>query len=465
MILRCLNYEAPESWRERIQSRVDNLLRHWSRASPNDSDPLSLNPYIDRGQQIINHPNTANEIKSYMAERVITWESEKLQRWNRIADGWINEAKKSPYEDGIELLSSHMAESIPDEVRRTLEDARNNIYNSMADQWLNKYGEDRKQLQALLNRFPSMPLDTKDRITKRIDFLYEKYLEGKIRDIRSAKSIKELSDNIKSLGGEAKVRALAQAISVTLTDLTNSRLNELKSEAGAMMRNNNFAEGRQYVAEESSRLQQEVRAVIDDKNLTGRITAQAQELTASLMRAHYTQCKGSFSSRKNTNSTRDIRTCLEDVRRYLNTWPEAMQTREGAEAKQAAEFLEAIQGGIRGELRIVEGDFRSEDSFSDTPDMKIVINIGDDSWVTRTIEDSTHPKFDASLSVTWSVEMSTITFIGVEVDPMFDDTVFTYSITPRGFRGYRSLTGQLTNSGNSLTIRFEPERNIPDCPW
>lgn len=28
IILRCLNYEAPETWRDRIQSRVDNILRH-----------------------------------------------------------------------------------------------------------------------------------------------------------------------------------------------------------------------------------------------------------------------------------------------------------------------------------------------------------------------------------------------------------------------------------------------------
>ncbi len=117
IILRCLNYEAPETWRDRIQSRGDNILRHWGRTSP--------------------------------AEGVQNWQNEQAVRWQSIAENWIREANNLPFDDGLEFLSSHMVGKIPPEA--------------------------------------------KDKLTARIDFLYEKMLEGKIRNIRSAKSIKELA--------------------------------------------------------------------------------------------------------------------------------------------------------------------------------------------------------------------------------------------------------------------------------
>ena len=61
--------------------------------------------------------------------------------------------------------------------------------------------------------------------------------------------------------------------------------------------------------------------------------------------------------------------------------------------------------------------------------------------------------------------MSEVKFTGIEVDPMFNDEVFHAIVVSRGFKGYDKFNATLQNNGNSLTIRFEPDKNIPSCPW
>ena len=183
------------------------------------------------------------------------------------------------------------------------------------------------------------------------------------------------------------------------------------------------------------------------------------------MSAHYQYCKSYFTSRRHTTSTRDVSACLNEARKFLITWPESLQTREGGEVKQAADFLEAIQGGIPGQLIVSEGYFKGIDSWSDTPDMKIEIAIGSDTWETNIINDSVTPHFDARLNVRWMVNMQTITFKGIEVDVMNNDQVFTAHVYPTGMKGFEKLTQTLYDNGCSLSIRFNPSSNIPNCPW
>ena len=467
IILKCLNYEAPENWRDRIQSRVDNILRHWGRTSPAEGSPDNLDPYIDRANQLINHPNLnlADEIKSYLADRVDFWKNEQLGRWQKLADIWVREANSLPYDERLESLSSRMAGKIPPEIRAVLITAHNETYGRLADEALQKYADDIDQLRSIVSKYPAMPLETKDKLTARIDFLYEKTLGEKIRSIRSARSVNELAKVCQGLAEEMKVNTVSQAISSSLQNLTDSRLNEIVGDVAQMAGNNNYAEAKQYLQSEISRLQQEIRSVIDDNRLISSVTSKAQELNASLMIANYQYCKSYFNSRKNTTSNRDVSACLNEMRKYLQTWPESLQAREGSEVKQAAAFLEEIQGGIPGRLIVVEGDFKAAKTF-DMPDMKIAVYLGGSfQGETETIFDKVTPHFGAGFNVRWAVNMSTITFKGIEVDTVYDDEVFEATIYPGGMRGYEKLSQTLRNNDCTLTVRFEPSGNIPSCPW
>ena len=262
------------------------------------------------------------------------------------------------------------------------------------------------------------------------------------------------------------MNAVSKALSSTLQALAESRLQEILDSASQMAGSNNYPEAKSTVTEGSSRLQQEIRSVLDDSRLISSVTATINQINAALMSAHYQYCKSSFTSRKNTTSTRDVSACLNEARKYLMTWPESLQTREGSEVKQAAEFLEAIQGGVQGQLVISEGYFKAIDRLTDTPDMKIVISIGNDSWETDTIMNSVNPHFDARLNIRWSVDMRTITFRGIEVDDFVDTgEVFSGSIYPGGMKGFEQLTQTLRDNGCTLSVKFNPSSNIPNCPW
>ena len=467
-ILKCLNYEAPESWRDRIQTRVDESLRHWCRTSPREGSPDNLEPYIDRAQQLINHPNISEEISGYLSERIQAWQEEIKARWNKIAESWIAEANNLPPDNGIEILSSHLAEKITPEIRVMLEESRVSLYNKITNNALQEYAEDIDALKSVIAKYPSMPNADKEKISDRINFLWAQHIEDRSKSIRSAKTIGSLAKITSELGEEMNISEIKKAVNYTLSGLVDARLKEIDSEVGSMMRNDNFSDCKQYISNESLKLQHEIQGTVDNASsgtYTTKVKGKEQEILNSIQSAHVDYCKRSFNSRKNTRSERDITVCLNTMKDFIQTWPEALRTREGSEIRQVSEFLSAIQGGVRGRLHIVSGNFAGADAFTDTPDMKIRIVIGDESWTTNTIKDKIEPVFNQWIAITWSVEMSSVRFIGIEEDPMFDDTVFSDSVDPSGFKGYEDFNQTLRDRGNTLTIRFEPDKNIPSCPW
>ena len=465
VILRCLNYEAPETWRDRIQSRIDNLLRHWGRTSPAEGDPANLEPYIDRASQLVSHPNLSQEVAGYLTERIDAWRREQAGRWQRIGESWVREAYELEPEEGLDAISAHMAGKIPPEVRTMLEDASSNIYNTIAESALQKHADNTDALRRLLTKYPAMTDSAKNKLTARIDFLREQMLEAKAREIISVKSINALAAVTKDLGEDVRTPAISRAVSSVLHGLTTSRLQEIAGQVSMMAGNNNYSEAKQTLSTETAKLRQEVLSVMDDTRINALISEQAGKSSQALMSAHYDYCKSSFNSRRGTSSNRDVTACLNDARKYVQTWPESIQTHEGDEVRQAVRFLEAVQGGIAGRLVVVEGYFKEADSITDTPDMKILITIGNDTWETETITDKVNPQFNAGISIRWNVEMRPVTFRGIEVDPMFDDEVFSYTVYPGGMKGYELLTRTLRNNGHSLTIHFQPSEQIPRCPW
>ncbi len=64
-----------------------------------------------------------------------------------------------------------------------------------------------------------------------------------------------------------KANVISQAVTSSLQNLTNSRLQEIMSEVSSMAGNNNYAEAKQAMQSEASRLQQEIRSIIAERKL------------------------------------------------------------------------------------------------------------------------------------------------------------------------------------------------------
>ena len=128
-------------------------------------------------------------------------------------------------------------------------------------------------------------------------------------------------------------------------------------------------------------------------------------------------------------------------------------------------FLEYIKGGVSANLIIVQGDFTAEHGVADTPDMAIKVFICGKSepfTATDMVENKKNPIFNHPYVLTWDVS-TCLTFVGVEVDELWDDEVFKNTVDATGLFGYDKLSGTLTNEGNKLTIKLE--HSIPECPW
>ena len=468
IIRRCLDYETPDTWHERIQSFVREMSGRWSQTRPGGDDPESLDVYIERAQQIMNHHKLSEQNAEFLSAFIVSLQDERDGRMRKFADKWIADAMNMPHDKALETLSAHLAKNITPEIRDKLNEALSSVYSIIADEALDKYGDSRSQLRTVVNNFPSMPLAIKDRLTERINFLQDKYVEEKIKQTRSAKTISELAKVVQSLEEEGRTSTAAQAVRNSLAALVARELQGLESEAGKYIRGNNFGEGRQMVSQKSSELQQGVRSILDDTNILRNITLKEQELTASLMDKHYSYCRSSFNARKNTTDRRDVIACINDMKGYLQTWPEAVRTGQGAQVQSVCDFLEYINGGIPGRLVIAEGDFSAEDSISDTPDMKIQVQIYGENGKheTATITDKIQPVFNTEIPIRWSVEMRSVTFKAIEVDPLSNDDVFETVIRTNGFKGYENLSQTMRDSeGNTLTIYFMPSTQIPSCAW
>ena len=64
--------------------------------------------------------------------------------------------------------------------------------------------------------------------------------------------------------------------------------------------------------------------------------------------------------------------------------------------------------------------------------------------------------------------MPPVRFIGIDIDVAEHDTCFRVTVDPSGFKGYEAFSQTFRDSGglnNTLTVKFEPDKNIPSCPW
>ena len=480
IIIRCLNYEAPASWKDRIQNRVETLLRHWCDTIPANAAPSDYNRYINQANALLYHPNLSIELSDYINNQLSTWHREMDESWRQLGEKWVKEAYDLPPEDGVRVLAGHMSDRLNPTVEKMLKEAESNLYNNIANRALADYADDIEALRALLGKFPAMTDDAQEKIQAQVAVLVGIKQEQTINDIRSAKSIVDLAAIARSLGGEAKIGEIAKTIESVLQNLIDKEFNKIDTQVRYMVIHNSFAEAKQYLTDESNALKRDIRRLANEdsssvyiKGLDAKIT----ELMDEFMKYHLNFCKQSFTSRKNTKSKREIAACINDLNEFITLWTGSRSSEQWNEVRRVIDFLETIQGGIKGNLIIVEGNFEaaveswlsnaagSWYTFDTNPDMQIKVTINQTTYSSKVIDDRKQPVFNFTIPITWSVEMETIEFKGIDVDIISDNDIFTQQVDPSGFKGYERLTGRLQDSGNSLVIRFEPMIGIPKCPW
>jgi hypothetical protein len=127
--------------------------------------------------------------------------------------------------------------------------------------------------------------------------------------------------------------------------------------------------------------------------------------------------------------------------------------------------METVKNGVKAELMIIGGDFSAEDSFMDSPDMKIQLKKGNTLLLeTKTVDNNARPSFNEKYPFTWDLQTG-FSFVGIETAGMFgsDEEVFKVSVDAGGLFGYEKLNGTLKDRGNSIAVKLDI--TVPECPW
>ncbi|MBQ8691677.1 MAG: hypothetical protein IJ520_00840 [Synergistaceae bacterium] len=468
LIIRGLNYETPEKWRERVEKVVNNIIQHWTRTLPSDARIEEYADYIDKAAQLCAHTEIKADMAAYLTECRETWSREIDEKWRQIAATWIAEANSASPEDGLDILAHHMAEKTTPAVREMLKDAQDKLYDALADKGIMDYPDNAGELRALIQKFPSMTASAKGKLQERISQIRAKQLAAALNGVRSSRTIEELSNRLKSLGEDSTNPDVAKAIEESVRGLVDARLKAMRNEASAALGKGDFAGGRRNLENSLENLNRDVQSVLDKdkaKPYTNAASSTAQSIMRELMHGHAAQCKQDFQRRKNTSRRQDVTACLDVLKGFINTWPEPefLSSGEGAEVKRASDFLSVIQGGIKGRLMVVNGDFTAADGLIFTPSIYVVVNEGGRRLFTTSTEKSTRPVFRDSRDFTWTVETGRISVTAYKAGTFSDSVVDSWYVDPSGFYGFASLSG--TGRGkHTLTIDFTPSISIPAPP-
>jgi len=178
-VLDCLNCDVPESWKYNIQKRIDSGLRRWGGILSVDVGPEAFDAYINKAEQLMDHPKLSLDTTDYLKEQKKTWVEKKR-------DAWIREADSLSPEEGVALLERHKTEVNPTD-REKLENALEKHYAALAEQALKKDADDADSLQALLDRYPAMPSGVRDKLEGHVASIREKRHQEWLGDLNASK--------------------------------------------------------------------------------------------------------------------------------------------------------------------------------------------------------------------------------------------------------------------------------------
>ena len=182
----------------------------------------------------------------------------------------------------------------------------------------------------------------------------------------------------------------------------------------------------------------------------------------NLQNVHYEQCRKDFEAVRDTKDPEAIASVISRLRDFATLWPSSAKSKE---TEQVAVYMETVKNGVKAELMIIGGDFSAEDSFMDSPDMKIQLKKGNTLLLeTKTVDNNARPSFNEKYPFTWDLQTG-FSFVGIETAGMFgsDEEVFKVSVDAGGLFGYEKLNGTLKDRGNSIAVKLDI--TVPECPW
>lgn len=456
----CLNCDLPEKWQHDIQTRIDSILRRWGDTLSLDVGPEEFDTYINKAEQLKGHPKLSGSSKDYLNAQKKSWAKKKIETWAREADSL-------PPEEGVTLLERHREELDPSDQEK-LEDALEKHYAALAEQALKKDADDADSLQALLDRYPAMTSGVRDKLEGHVASIRERRHQEWLGDLNASKNIKEMVGRVLSIEEKDKDNLQQQGIDY-LQKRIEREVESIRGGASMAVLRKDFFEGKQEAQKALNELRQTILPLKADSLLT-LIEEREETLMKDLEGKHLADCREDFTRRRNTRDRRDVAECRKRLDAFLELWPDST---EREEVEKVRDFLNVIQGGVKGKLNVVKGTFSdAKDGYFDfwmkTPDIFVTVSMGDkEIFRTKTVkgdEKNSVCNFNEGVEMTWAVDTPQLTFKAFDEDLLMDDELKSWQTIPSGFMGYKKL--QHTFEGAYyLTIDFKPNQTIPDCPW
>ena len=460
-VLDCLNCDVPKSWQENIQERIDSSLRRWGSILSLDVGPEAFDVYIKKAEQLTDHPKLSPDSKNYLNAQKKPWAEKKL-------DTLIQRASALSPEEGVALLERHKAE-FDSTGRKKLENALEKHYAALVEQALKKDADDAAPLQELLDRYPTMTSEVKDKLEGRIASIGEKKRQEWLQELNASKNIKEIVNRITSLGGKDQDDLRQQGMSY-LQKRIEVEVENIRSDTSRAVQSKDFSEGKQGALEALNALRKTI-LPLNAAPLLTLINEQEKTLMKDLEKKHLDDCREDFTRRRNTRDRRDVAECRKRLDAFLELWPNSAE-RENVE--KVRDFLNVIQGGVKGKLNVVKGTFSdAKDGYFDfwmkTPDIFVTVSMGNkEIFRTKTVkgdEKTSECKFNEGVEMTWAVDTPQLTFKAFDEDLLMDDELKSWQTIPSGFMGYKELQQRTLEGAYYLTIDFKPSVTIPECPW
>ena len=458
----CLNCDLPEKWQHDIQTRIDSILRRWGDTLSLDVGPEEFDTYINKAEQLKGHPKLSDSSKDYLNAQKKSWAKKKIETWAREADSL-------PPEEGVTLLERHREELDPSDQEK-LEDALEKHYAALAEQALKKDADDADSLQALLDRYPAMTSGVRDKLEGHVASIRERRHQEWLGDLNASKNMEEMVDRITSFGGKDKDDRQQQGIDL-LQKRIEMELENVGSEASKAVQLKDFSEGKQEAQKALNALRQTILPLKAD-SLSNWLEGKEKAIMGELEEKHLADCREDFTRRRNTRDRRDVAECRKRLDAFLELWPNSVERKNVEEVR---DFLNVIQGGVKGKLNVVKGTFSdAKDMPFDfwgmkTPDIFVTVSMGNkEIFRTKTVkgdEKTLECRFNEGVEMTWAVDTPELTFKVFDEDLLVDDELITWKTTPSGFMGYKELQQRTLEGAYYLTINFTPNVTIPECPW
>ena len=466
--------ELPSEWLNDLSVTTGRLVHLWCEKITVDMTAKEYDTQIQRGKSLLSSTIIPDEIKKIINSNIDKWENYKIT----IVQNEFNNLKKnisenSEIEESIKQLSefSRNYPNIPEEINQQLKETRNQCFYTLVSDRISKSDVSIDDLRNLIQKYSEMPEELNEKINSRIRQLINEETKTILRKIDEANDLDALDNSIVDRNEIIKKypevkNELDDSIYSKLESINNDEVEKIiqninryvsdSAYSNAFERTNNgFKELNNSLSKYRSELNNRVDTIVNSNNKCK--TEKLKEIEES----EYEYCKNVFNSKKYTGNSKDI----ESVKSILEDYNKnrCSNNSRNTEINNVVKYLNAIYSGFYGTLTIGSGDYNAIHSLSDTPDIKITVQIPNNGSYSCNKTDDRYPNFNYQIRFHWTIDMGDVNFTVVEEDSVYDDEVFNASVNVKGFFGYNNLNTTIGGKGCSQSISFNA--SLPSCPW